>query len=117
MEEETPRASADSAAGALSALAALVVLPAVTTVLLYQRPVAMLATFRAVSIAGLAGSATSIIPARTWLEASWRAFQGEPVEEDVPSERRPVGRPRKEARGARGRKRGQTVTREMVKTS
>jgi hypothetical protein len=55
--------------------------------------------------------------ARTWLEASWRAFQGESVREDVTSVRRPVGRPRREDRDARGRKRGQTVTREMVRVS
>jgi hypothetical protein len=55
--------------------------------------------------------------ARTWLEASWRAFQGEPVQEDNPSVRRPVGRPRREDRDARGRKRGLIAAREMVKSS
>ena len=60
-------------------------------------------------------AAVSII--RTWLESSWRAFQREPVQEHNPSERRPVGRPRREDRDAWGRTRVQTVTREMVKTS
>jgi hypothetical protein len=62
-------------------------------------------------------TAPAVSIARTWLEASWRAFQGEPVPQDSPSVRRPVGRPRKEDRFARGRKREQTVIRELVETS
>jgi hypothetical protein len=63
-------------------------------------------------------TAPAVSIARTWLEASWREFQNEPVQEDVPSERRPVGRPRKEDRDARrGRQRARTVVRELVETS
>jgi hypothetical protein len=62
-------------------------------------------------------TAPAVSIARTWLEASWRAFQGEPLHEDSPSLRRPVGRPRKEDRDARrGRQRALTVVRELVET-
>jgi hypothetical protein len=63
-------------------------------------------------------TAPAVSISRTWLEASWRAFQGEPVQEAIPSVRRPVGRPRKEDRDARrGRQRAGTVVRELVETS
>jgi hypothetical protein len=56
--------------------------------------------------------------ARTWLERSWHVYQGEPVQEDNPSVRRPVGRPRREDRFApRGRQRARTVVRELVEMS
>jgi hypothetical protein len=62
-------------------------------------------------------TAPAVSIARTWLEASWRAFQGEPVQENNLGVRRPVGRPRKEDRDARrGRQRARTVARELVET-
>ena len=46
--------------------------------------------------------------ARTWLEASWRAFQGEDERQEVAHVRRPVGRPRKDTGRACGQAHGRT---------
>src|SRR5262249_9809389 len=55
--------------------------------------------------------------ARARLEASWRAFQGELVQQDIRTAPRPVGRPRREDRDTRRRSPEQTVTREKVSAS
>ncbi len=56
---------------------------------------------------GVTPPAVSI--ARTWLEASWRAFQGETGREEAPGGPRPVGRPRKTGGAARGPLRRRTT--------
>ena len=54
--------------------------------------------------------------ARTWLERSWRRFQGEDERQDVAPVRRSVGRPRKPGPGVRvqGTARGRAVVRAVV---
>jgi hypothetical protein len=46
----------------------------------------------------------AVSQSRTWLELSWRAFQGEAVPEDATADRRPRGRLAESTRGARTRR-------------
>jgi hypothetical protein len=75
-----------------------------------------LGTSAVARLLGVTMPAVSI--ARTWLEASWRAFQGETVRVDVPPVSRPVGRPRKLGHGLRVQeKRDRSVARAVVEVS
>ena len=60
---------------------------------------------------------SAVSQSRTWLQLSWRSFQGEVSSDQVAPDRRPVGRPPKADQGALRRPRSRTAADALVQVS